>query len=313
MSIPVFWKFFRPILTSLGNGDVLTADDLYLRIVPEMGLSSDELSEMTAGGTRTKVRDRVYWSKSYLKAAGLVRYPGRGLAQITDAGKTVLNENPPLFDINYLKKFESFRKFIGQDLEDSDSMFNVESIETRQYSQTPQELMDSAFLEVNAALRNEILNELTSEEQEDVTREQARFFEKLVVKLLEEMGYGGLQGGAGIVTPSTNDGGIDGIIREDKLGFSNIYIQAKCYSLGKKVGRPEIERFIGATSGLAGKALFITTAEFTAEAKEKAKHANVVLVDGEELADLMIEYGVGVSRIRTYETKKLDSDFFEER
>jgi restriction system protein len=313
MAIPVFWEFFHPILESLKNDDVLAMEDIECIIVPSMQLSPEELSEMTSGGTRTKVKDRIYWGKSYLKAAGLVRYPKRGSAQITKEGKKVLKENPQPFDINYLKKYESFRKFIGISTKDGDRNNEAEVINDKISSQTPQDSMDSAFLEINSTLRNEILSELTGGESDNVTREQARFFEKLVVKLLMKMGYGGVLDGEGVVTPFSGDGGVDGVIREDKLGFSNIYIQAKCYSLDKTIGRPDIEQFLGAIYSPGTKALFVTTAKFSQAAKDKAVQANLVLVDGEKLADLMIEYGVGVSTIQTYEIKKLDSDFFEER
>jgi len=313
MAIPVFWEFFYPILDSLKNDDILTMELIESKIVPSMQLSPDELLEMTAGGTRTKIKDRIYWGKSYLKAAGLVRYPKRGSAQITDEGKNVLNEKPQPLDINYLKKYESFRKFIGLNTENTNNTVDLEVLDEKRSSQTPQDSMDSAFHEINSTLRSEILSELTGGESENVTKEQARFFEKLVVKLLMRMGYGGVLEGEGIVTKFSGDGGVDGIIREDKLGFSNIYIQAKCYSLDKTIGRPDIEQFLGAIYSPGAKALFITTAKFSQAAKEKASKANLVLVDGEKLADLMIEYGVGVSTIQNYEIKKLDSDFFEEK
>jgi len=312
MAIPVFWEFFHPILESLKKDEILAMEDIEKIIIPPMQLSPDELIEMTSGGTRTKIKDRIYWGKSYLKAAGLVRYPKRGYAQITKEGKKVLKENPQPFDVNYLKKYESFRKFAGLIVKDGDGKNVTVVINDDSSSQTPQDSMDSAFLEINSTLRNEILSELTGGESDNVTKEQARFFEKLVVNLLMKMGYGGVLDGEGVVTQFTGDGGVDGIIREDKLGFSNIYIQAKCYSLDKTIGRPDIEQFLGAIYSPGAKALFVTTAKFSQAAKEKANQANLVLVDGEKLADLMIEYGVGVSTIQTYEIKKLDSDFFED-
>jgi len=314
MAIPIFWEFFKPIMNALENGNVLTMEEIEKIIVPSMNLSGDEIKEMTAGGTRTKVKDRIYWGRSYLKQAGLIRFPKRGSSQITDEGKRVLGENPPQLDINYLKKYESFRKFIGLDFSNNGGTVKTkESFAILQSSQTPQDLMDTAFSEINSALRSEILNALTGGETEDVSKEQANFFEKLVVKLLMKMGYGGALAGEGVVTKSTGDGGVDGIIREDKLGFSNIYIQAKCYSLNKKISRPAVQTFVGATARKDGKALFITTAEFTQDAKDYARDNNVVLVDGKKLADLMIEYDVGVSTVQTYNIKNIDSDFFEEK
>ena len=299
-------------MKALEKGDILTLRELE-RIIPHnMNLSDEDLLEMTNGGNKSRVNDRISWGRAYLKAAGLVGYPRRGCSQITDAGKKALSENPTAIDLSYLEKFDSFLKFTGRKIDGKEAANNRDLIRLEYQAQTPQESMDLAFLEINSALRNEILSELAGGNNNDITRETAAFFEKLVVKLLMKMGYGGLLDGEGVVTPASSDGGIDGIIREDKLGFSNIYIQAKCYALDRKVGRPEIQTFVGAIARKSGKGLFITTTRFTSEAKDYARENHVVLVDGDKLADLMIEYGVGVSTIQTYEIKKLDYGFFSE-
>lgn len=167
------------------------------------------------------------------------------------------------------------------------------------------ERMQSAFSETNDNLADELLDKIMS-------REPA-FFENLVVKLLVKMGYGGGNEGSGIVTPASGDSGIDGIIREDKLGFSNIYIQTKRYDRNSTVSRPEIQKFIGAIAEYKNKkGLFVTTAKFSSEAKKSSETSQIVLIDGERLAKLMIEYGVGVSTVQIFEIKKIDSDFFSE-
>jgi restriction system protein len=164
--------------------------------------------------------------------------------------------------------------------------------------------MENAFSEINSELKSEILNEIMMQEP--------AFFERLVVKLLIKMGYGGSLNGKGIVTPPSNDEGIDGIIREDKLGFSNIFIQAKRYAIESTIGRPDIQAFVGAIARREGKGLFITTGKFTSNAREYAKNNHIVLVDGNDLADLMIEYNLGVSTVHDYEIKRIDTDFFDE-
>ena len=224
----------------------------------------------------------------------------------------MLQENPPVFDLKFLEKYDSFLEFKSRKRNDGNTPGIAEPVGSEQQIKTPYELMDSSFYEIKSALRNEILSVLTGGTTNEVTNKMALFFERLVVKLLMKMGYGGLLDGEGSTTPGSGDGGIDGIIREDKLGLSHIYIQAKCYSLERTVSRPAVQTFVGAIAGKAGKGLFITTAKFSSEAKEYAKHNHVVLVDGDMLADLMIEYGVGVSTAQTYEIKKLDSDFFND-
>ena len=214
----------------------------------------------------------------------------------------MLKENPQPFNTAYLRNnYESVRIFLGQKSKGS----NVDVGEEEHQEQTPQERMDAAFSQINAVLKNELLNEIMGL--------SPTFFEHLVLKLLEKMGYGGLLDGEGLVTARSGDGGIDGIIREDKLGFSNIYFQAKRYSLEKTVNTPDVQGFVGAIANKNGKGLFVTSAKFSSGAQKYAKESHIVLVDGDRLADLMIEYGVGVSTLQTYEIKKLDSDFFAEQ
>lgn len=224
---------------------------------------------------------------------------------ITPAGRQVLNENPPQIDNLYLQRFESFRKFISPN-NNEESTTSIPAAKVS--SKTPQDILDEAFQQIDTTLADDLLSE--------IMKQPPAFFEHLVVKLLTQMGYGGSVDDAGTVIGQTGDEGIDGIIREDKLGFSLIYIQAKRWDCDKTVGRPEIQKFVGALAGQgASKGLFITTAQFTKEARqyaEKQHTTKVVLVDGTTLAKLMIEYDLGVSTEATYEIKRIDSDFFAE-
>lgn len=241
-------------------------------------------------------------TRTYLKKAGLIDSPARGVFILTAEGSKVLMENPPVLNDDFLNRYESFRAFKNPDLSAAQTVSPALS------EDTPQDIFDKAFMQINASLADELLTE--------IMKQPPFFFERLVVKLLERMGYGGSLPNAGTVTPQTGDEGIDGIIREDKLGFSLIYIQAKCWNLDKTIGRPEIQKFVGALAGQgAAKGLFITTARFTKEAvayAEKQHTTKVVLVDGAMLAKLMIEYNLGVSTETTYEIKKLDTDFFND-
>ena len=240
-----------------------------------------------------------------MKRADPVQSPSRGIYVITPVGRQVLNENPLQIDNLYLQRFESFQKFISpNNNEETALLAPAEKVSGK----TPQDILDEAFQQINTTLADDLLS--------DIMKQQHAFFEHLVVKLLMQMGYGGSVDNVGTVIGQTDDEGIDGIIREDKLGFSLIYIQAKRWDCDKTVGRPEIQKFVGALAGQgASKGLFITTAKFTKEAcqyAEKQHTTKVVLVDGTTLAKLMIEYNLGVSTEATYEIKRIDSDFFAE-
>ena len=214
----------------------------------------------------------------------------------------MLSENPDVIDNSYLRRFESFRKFISPNTEDARP--NTEEVS----SQTPQDTLEEAFQRINATLADDLLAE--------IMKLSPGFFEHMVVRLLMKMGYGGSVENAGTVVGQTGDEGIDGIVREDKLGFNLIYIQAKHWDCEKTIGRPEIQKFVGALAGQgATKGLFITTARFSAAAYDYAQKQHttkVVLVDGAALAKLMIEYNLGVSTEITYQIKRIDSDFFAE-
>lgn len=304
MSIPKYDEMYRAFLNCLADGQAHKSKEVKDIVASVFAVSEKEREEMLPSGKQPLFDNRIGWTRTYLKKAGLVQSPSRGVYIITPAGKQVLAENPPHIDNLYLQRFESFRMFVSPNSDEIAAPSHVTTVS----SQTPQDILDDAFKQINATLVDDILAE--------VMKQPPSFFEHLVVKLLTQMGYGGSIENAGSVIGKTGDEGIDGIIREDKLGFSLIYIQAKRWDCDKTVGRPEIQKFVGALAGQgAAKGLFITTAKFTKEARqyaEKQHTTKVVLVDGTTLAKLMIEYNLGVSVETTYKIKRIDSDFFAE-
>lgn len=240
----------------------------------------------------------------YLKKAGLIASPERAVYQITEAGRKA-KESGVTIDLKYLEQIPSFRAFHKAKSKESGAGSDTETS-----GNTPVESFEVAYEQIRRDLADEVIAA--------VMQASPTFFEHLVVDLLLKVGYGGAFDGAGIVTKQSGDGGIDGIIREDKLGFSSIYIQAKRWQPDVTVGRPEIQKFAGALLGQgAAKGLFITTAHFSQEAQRYADSissptSRIVLIDGEQLAHLMITYNVGVSVQQTYEIKRIDSDYFAE-
>ncbi len=303
MAVPKFFVFFPHILRILDTGDTLHVKQIRMQVFERMHLSEEDRSVLLPSGKQRTADNRVNWALTYLKKAGLVESPSIGLYRITSVGKAALQEVGDDITLKYLEKFESFREFHMTKPQDTIGEQINPIVED-----SPQDTMDNAFRQINDELAANILQAIVGQ--------SPRFFEKLVIELLLKMGYGGAFEEAGMIVGQTGDEGIDGIIREDKLGFSNIYIQAKRWNPDTTVGRPEVQKFVGALAGQgAQKGLFITTAKFSKEAQGyagKQSATKIVLVDGEKLAKLMIEYEVGVSTLNTYAIKKIDSDFFDE-
>ena len=302
MAIPKFFEFFEGFLRAIQDGKVHTAKEVREIIAKEMNISDSDRMEMLPSGKQRTFDNRVAWARTYLDKACLIETPTRGRYQITEAGKQAL-ESGEKIDLKYLERSDKFREFHNA----TTSKANESCIEEKDESdESPMETLDAAFQQVNATLASQLIDE--------VMKLSSSEFERLVVKLLLKMGYGSGIEEAGMVTQPSNDGGIDGIIKEDQLGFSHIYIQAKQWALDQTVGKPEIQKFVGALQGQqAQKGLFITTAKFSSGALQFADNllgAKVVLVDGTALTKLMIKHNVGVSVEEIYEIKRLDSDFF---
>ena len=301
MAVPKFFEFFEAFLKAVSDGELHSAKDVRNNIANSMKLTEEDLAEMLPSGTQRTFDNRVAWARTYLDKAGLIETPMRGKYHITEEGIRALASNEKI-DIAYLEKSEEFKNFHNVTTQNT-------SIEIQnEKNETPLEILESAHKQYLSALASQLMDE--------VMKLTPVEFERLVVKLLLKMGYGSGIEGAGMVTQASNDGGIDGIIKEDQLGFSHIYIQAKQWALEQIVGKPEIQKFVGALQGQqAQKGLFIATARFSSGAIQYANNllgVKVVLVDGSALTKLMIKHSVGVSLEQTYEVKKIDSDFFAE-
>ncbi len=304
MAIPTYEQVMLPLLEILRDENLYTNKECIDILAEKLNITEEELRELLPSGKKKIFYDRVNWAKAYMKKAGLVEAPRRGTIKITQLGLELLLENPLELKSKDLLRYNSFNDFINASNRNED---NRESNEGLLNERTPSEEIASAFENLRTSLADEILEKINSCSFE--------FFEKLVIELLIKMGYGGSREEAGRATKKTGDEGIDGIINEDRLGLDSIYVQAKRWK-DTVVGRPEIQKFSGAldTPG-ASKGIFITTSTFSKEAREYVKAINtknIVLIDGMQLAQYMIEFNVGVSTEIIYEIKKIDTDYFTE-
>lgn len=288
--LPKFHETFNPILDILGDGKIIHHRDLIKNVIDKYykDLPLELLNEQTKSG-EILIQNRIAWGKSYLKKGGYITYPERGMVQITEKGKS---QKQAL----QLKDVEGGSGFF--DFYTEEKQKGV-STDTEIKNATPQDLIDRGFQEIETQVKSELLEKLKSIDP--------FYFEKVILRLLKKMGYGDFT-----ETPKTGDGGIDGIINEDKLGLDKIYIQAKRYD-SNKVREKDIRNFIGAMSGDTTKGVFVTTSEFDPGATKKAydAHHTIILIDGKKLVGLMHEFNVGVQIKTTYEIKQLDEDFFE--
>jgi len=292
-----------PLLELAADGKIHYVHDAVEKLAHRYNLSEEEKTKLLPSGQQPIFYNRVGWARTYLKKAGLLEYPKRGYFQITERGKSLLDEKPDQIDMRFLQRFPEFIQFRQTNREPT----LVDDQSRTQVELTPEEALEDAYQRI----RNDLSDELLSY----VLRSTPGFFEKLVVELLVKMGYGGSQREAARAVGRIGDEGIDGIIDEDRLGLDSIYIQAKKWKSEIPVGRPEIQRFVGALQGKrARKGIFITTSRFTDDARGYAGNIDmkVVLIDGKRLTELMIDYGVGVTTSTNYEIKSLDSDYFGE-
>lgn len=293
MEIPKFDETFLPILEVLKDGKVLKSRELIEEVKERFysGLTENQLKQETKSGDLL-IDNRIAWGKSYLKKGGYITFPQRGFVQITDKGKG----HSSTITVRDLEKESSIFDFYKQEKNSipNDSKNKVEI-------SSPQDLIDEGFNRIEKEVKSELLQKLKSIDP--------YFFEKVVLRLLKKMGYGEF-----VETSKSNDGGIDGIINEDKLGLDKIYIQAKRFNEGK-VREKDIRNFIGAMSGDTNKGVFVTTSEFDEKALEKARsaHHKIICIDGQKLVTLMHEFNVGIQVRTTYEIKQIDEDFFYEQ
>jgi restriction system protein len=269
-----------------------------------MNLRLHKMSESSFCQAESSVlHNRAHWAKFYLLKGGLVSFPRRGTFVATDAGRALLARNPTKIDIDLLRQYPSFEEFYRGDHGDTEhvSATPPPPVQSDLPSATPEEQIEKAFITLQSALRTDLLERLL--------QNTPAFFEELIIDLLVKMGYGGSRPDAAAQLGRSGDGGVDGVINEDRLGLDRIYVQAKRYAEGNVVGRPAIQNFVGSLVGFgATKGVFVTTSKFSSEAAEYARHLRerVILIDGRRLAELMIEHGVGVRLNRAIEFKKLE-------
>lgn len=306
MTVPTYDQLMLPLLRLAGAGlasNLPTAEKL---LAEEFNLSDEDRALKLPSGQQSALRNRTGWASFYLMKAGLLIKPKRGYFEITSRGRDVLKSPPPKIDKLFLSKFPEFIEFISGAAGSGDSCIaNPTQADTTSNDVTPDEALQGAYQQLRTELASEVLAKMLQVSPE--------FFEQIVVELLVAMGYGGSRRDAGERLGKSGDGGIDGIIKEDRLGLDVIYIQAKRWQ--GTVGRPEIQKFVGALHGQrAKKGVFMTTSTFSLEARDYVSNIDVkvALLDGMQIANLMIDAGVGVTPFATYVVKRLDSDYFEE-
>jgi restriction system protein len=302
MTIPDYQTIMLPLLRFAGDGKVHSKHEAVEYLAADFEITEDERKALLPSGKQGLFDNRVAWAKSYMKQARLIDSPKRGLFVITERGKQVLSDSPKRIDVKYLERFPEFVEFRQRKRKKGtkEVLPKVLKLETN-----PEEALETAFQELEDNLSSELI--------QTINDCSPQFFERLVIDVLVKMGYGGSRKEAGQAVGGTGDGGIDGIIKEDKLGLDIIYIQAKRWE--NIVGRPEIQKFAGALQGQrARKGIFITTSDFTKDALGYVKNieSKIILIDGSRLAELMVEHNVGVSPVASYEIKKIDSDYFVE-
>jgi len=303
--IPDYQSLMLPLLRLVSDKQAYKYRDLIEKLANEFQLTEEEKKELLASGNQPIFDNRVGWAKTYLKKAGLIDSPKRATFVITELGLQTLKKNPDHIDAKYLRQFPSFLEFIHVEKNDTES--EEEPVSQEITAQTPEENLDRAYQRIRKSLASELLSK--------VIELSPAFFERLVIELLVKMGYGGSLKDAGKAIGKSGDEGIDGTIKEDKLGLDIIYVQAKRWKTGNVVGRPEIQKFVGALAGQgAKKGIFITTSSFTKEAWDYTpkNETKIVLIDGERLAQHMIDFNIGCTTQQIYELKKVDTDYFEE-
>ena len=306
MAIPDFQSLMLPLLRYCADGKDHKKSEAVPALAKEFGLTEAELVEGLPKVRQGKFYNRVAWAQTYLKQAGLLEITGRGSFRVTERGNQVLASRPVRIDMKFLERYPEYIAFRNRGKNNKDKEGPEQpAMETVVSESTPEELLESGYRELRSALASELLQQ--------VKAASPAFFERVVVELLLRMGYGGTQEEAGRVVGKSGDGGIDGIINEDRLGLDVIYIQAKRWD--GDVGRPEIQKFVGALAGnKANKGVFITSSGFSKGAVDYASQVNhrVVLIDGPMLAELMMDHDLGVSTKDVYTVKRLDTDYFEE-
>lgn len=304
MAVPSFSELMLPVLRFAATGKKRMAET-ETAIADGLGLSAEDREVMLPSGRERLLYNRVSWAKTYLAQAGLLDIPVRGQFMISKEGKALLRRNPPEITVATLKHYPSFIDYCNRSYKSDTRKNSIQIVAQDTATGTPEERIDAAHEELQNELRTDILNQ--------IAEKNPSFFEQLIVDLMVAMGYGGNHEDAARRIGGTGDGGVDGVINEDRLGIDCIYVQAKRYAVHVSVGRPEIQAFVGSLVGhRATKGVFVTTSSFSTPALEYVEHLpqRVILINGEKLANLMIEHNVGVRTSRRIEIKRVDLDFF---
>jgi restriction system protein len=303
MPVPGFQEFMLPLLELAFDGQEHSLEEARNGMAVRFNLTEEDQNELLPTAKQTRFSNRVAWAKSYLQQAALLNSSRRGHFRITDRGRSVLGEKPSRIDIPFLERFAEFREFREAGKGEASAAVPPKKGTGEVEKETPEETLEQSYQSIRKDLASELLTKVKSS--------SPKFFETLVVELLLKMGYGRSRADAGKAIGASGDEGVDGIISEDRLGLDTIYIQAKRWD--GTVGRPEIQKFVGALHGKrARKGVFITTGSFSLDARDYVSHIDprVVLIDGRELADYLIDLDLGVSSKAIYAVKRLDSDFF---
>lgn len=301
MAVPDYQSFMRPVLTALSDGQTWKMRALYARLAADFSLTESDMAEMLPSGKQATYANRIGWAKTYLTKAGAVESLQRGTVQITENGRRLLKEYPDELSTRILGTIPAFAQFLGVQTSASTA---VKPQQAEVSPLSPEEQLDLLYADLNATLKDDLLLQVR-----ELTPAQ---FERLVVQLLVAMGYGGSVKDAGAALGQSGDNGIDGLVKQDPLGLDKVYIQAKQWT--SNVGSQEVRNFSGSlTYHKATKGVLMTTAGFSSSAGDTARQiGNIILIGGEQLSQLMIEYGVGVITRSTYLVRRVDSEFFEE-
>jgi len=311
MPVPDYQTLMLPLLRHAAQGET-RVPDVADKLADEFGLTKEERDQRFSSG-QTVLHNRVHWTKFYLSKAGLITLPRRGRFVASEEGRKVLAQNPERIDVSFLLKYPEFKEFYrggsGEENENTDAASNtvVAPAPAAAPATTPEDQIEAAYLTLQTALRADLLQR--------ILQNSPSFFETVIINLLVGMGYGGSHINAATQLGRSGDGGVDGVINEDRLGLDRVYVQAKRYAPANSVGRPEVQAFVGSLVGLgATKGVFVTTSTFSSQAREFVKHLSqrVILIDGQRLGDLLIEYNIGVRVSRLVEFKRVDEDFFSE-
>lgn len=307
MAVPDYQSLMLPLLRFAAQKETeISTSEAVEALAKELGLTEDDLKEMLPSGIQATFVNRVGWASTYMKKAGLLEATRRGFYKITDRGKDLLKKQPKTINVKLLKQYPEFLEFQKRKGTGSGEKAPGSKGPSDISTATPSEALEAAYENLRDELSDELLSRLK--------KISPAFFERIVVELLVKMGYGGSRADAGKAIGRSGDGGIDGIIKEDKLGLDVVYIQAKRWD-NNPVGRPDVMQFAGALQAQrANKGIFLTTSRFTDDARSYVSQigSKIVLIDGEQLTSLMIEHDVGVSTVSLYPVKKVDSDYFEE-